>query len=176
MMHDPGNCTPPGSTFRMHTSPHCASTSSVSHPPSTTPAASESRSPIVQRHEVVSQLFWSALVGLLAFDAFGFSRNFFRMHQFVSNCRVSTKKAPVETVDRVCRAVNYACNWYPKRVLCLQRSAVTTYLLRRSGVPASMVMGAQILPFKAHAWTEVDGEAINERRDVQKIYSAWERC
>jgi Transglutaminase-like superfamily len=49
-------------------------------------------------------------------------------------------------------------------------------LLRRGGVPASMVMGAQILPFKAHAWTEADGRAINERREVQKIYTPWERC
>jgi hypothetical protein len=49
-------------------------------------------------------------------------------------------------------------------------------LLRRCGIPASMVMGAQMLPFKAHAWTEVDGRAINERREVQKVYTAWERC
>jgi hypothetical protein len=83
---------------------------------------------------------------------------------------------PEGEIDRVCAAVNYACVWYPKRVLCLQRSVVTTCLLRRCGVPARMVMGARSLPFKAHAWTEVDGRAINERRDVQRIYSPLEHC
>jgi len=84
--------------------------------------------------------------------------------------------APTDAVERISKAVNYACVAYPKRVLCLQRSAVTTCLLRSWGVPAQMVMGAQKVPFKAHAWTEVDGRAINERREVQKIYGVWERC
>jgi len=43
-------------------------------------------------------------------------------------------------------------------------------------VPAQMVIGAQKLPFKAHSWTEVNGRAINERFDVQKVYGVWERC
>jgi hypothetical protein len=38
-----------------------------------------------------------------------------------------------------------------------------------------MAIGAQNLPFKAHAWTEVNGRAINERRDVQRLYAIWER-
>ena len=36
--------------------------------------------------------------------------------------------------------------------------------------------GAQNLPFKAHAWTEVHGRAVNERRDVQRTYRIWNRC
>ena len=69
-----------------------------------------------------------------------------------------------------------ACIWYWKEVRCLQRSAVTTSLLRHCGVPAQMVIGALEIPFTAHAWTEVDGRAIHERRDVQKIYAVLERC
>ena len=121
-------------------------------------------------------LFWKALVGLLTYDLVGFNSNFARMYKFVRNCRPTSRVGPDDAIDRVCSAVNYACVLYPKRVLCLQRAAVTTCLLRRSGVPARMVMGAQQLPFKAHAWTEVDGRAVNERRDVQRIYSVWERC
>src|SRR5260370_34590473 len=112
-------------------------------------------------------LFWKALIGLLAFDLAGFGRDFARMHRFVRDWRVSPGSMTHEVIDRVCNAVNYACVWYPKRVLCLQRAAVTTCLLRRCSVPAEMVMGAQKLPFKAHAWTEVNGRAINERRDVK---------
>src|SRR5713226_10619338 len=111
-----------------------------------------------------------ALVALLAFDVLGFGckGSFARMHKLVRNWRVSRRTGPADAVDRVCKAVSYACVWYPKRVLCLQRSFVTTCLLRSCGISAQMVMGAQTLPFKAHAWTEVDGRAINEARDVQK--------
>src|SRR6266404_6305287 len=112
-------------------------------------------------------LFWKALISLLAYNILGFSHNFPKMHKLVSGWKVSPQPAPPDAVDRVCKAMNYACVVYPKRVLCLQRSAVTTCLLRSCGVPAEMVIGAQKLPFKAHAWTEINGRAVNERRDVQ---------
>ena len=121
-------------------------------------------------------LFWKALIGLLIFDVSGFGRNFAYMHKFISSRKVSERTPSPDAVERVCNAINYACVVYPKRVLCLQRSAVTTCLLRSLGVSAHMVMGAQKMPFKAHAWTEVNGQAINERRDVQGIYGVWERC
>jgi len=121
-------------------------------------------------------LTWKAIVALLTYDLLGFGHNFARMHKLVSGWKISHRTAPPDAVDRICKAVNYACVWYPKQVLCLQRSAVTTCLLRSCGVPGQMVIGAQRLPFKAHAWTEVNGRAINERRDVQKLYGVWERC
>jgi hypothetical protein len=121
-------------------------------------------------------LFWKALIALLAFDLLQFSKQFPRMHEFVQGWTLVPWPAPSNTVEVVCNALNHACVWYPKRVLCLQRSVVTTCLLRSCGVSAQMVMGAQKFPFKAHAWTEVNGRAINERRDVQSIYLIWERC
>jgi len=121
-------------------------------------------------------LFWEALIGVLLYDLLGFSRNFGRMRRFVMGWRIAQRHPAPNVIDQVCRAVNYAGVWYPKRVLCLQRSAVTTCLLRSRGVPAQFVTGAQKTPFKAHAWTEVNGRAINERRDVQTIYGIWERC
>jgi hypothetical protein len=48
--------------------------------------------------------------------------------------------------------------------------------MRSVGVTAHMVIGAQKVPFKAHAWTEVNGAAINERKEVKSIYGVWERC
>jgi len=39
-----------------------------------------------------------------------------------------------------------------------------------------MVLGAQKFPFRAHAWVEVGGRAINERNNVQARYGVWERC
>jgi hypothetical protein len=121
-------------------------------------------------------LFWKALFGLLAFDVLFLGRDFRRLHRIVRNWNVSGKNLSTGLTDRVCSAVNHACIWYPKRALCLQRSAVTTCLLRDGGVKAQMVVGAQKLPFKAHAWVEVAGRPVNERTDVQAIYGVWERC
>jgi transglutaminase superfamily protein len=121
-------------------------------------------------------LFWKILIGLFAFDLCGLGRNFSRMYRAVQSWEVAPRTPTPDVVDRVSAALNWACIWYPKRVLCLQRSVVMTCILRDLGIHAQMVMGAQRVPFKAHAWTEVDGRAINERRDVQSIYGVWERC
>jgi len=121
-------------------------------------------------------LFWKALIGLIAFDLLLLMRNFATLHRIVRKWKLSSRKAQPDTADRVCDALNRASCWYPKRALCLQRSAVTTCLLRSYGVPAQMVIGAQKLPFKAHAWVEVDRRPVNERTDVQAIYGVWERC
>src|SRR5882724_11483921 len=95
-------------------------------------------------------LFWKAVIGLGAFDLLLLLRNFATLHQIVRDWKVSGEEASPDATDRVCDAVNHACSWYPKRALCLQRSAVTTCLLRSCGVPAQMVISAQKLPFKAH--------------------------
>ena len=120
-------------------------------------------------------LFVHALFMLLAYDLLGAVCRFQTLYAMVKRWKVGGRAKP-DTVDRVCTAVNYACVWYPKQALCLQRSFVTTYLLRKHGVPAQMVLGAQKLPFKAHAWVEVDGHAINERSNVQATYAIWDRC
>jgi hypothetical protein len=121
-------------------------------------------------------LFWKALLAFAAFDIFRFRHNFTRMHRFVKGWPLADLIPQAHVIESVCRAINIACAIYPKRVMCLQRSAVTTCLLRSCGVPAQMVMGAQTFPFKAHAWTEVAGRAINEPRNVQSTYGVWERC
>jgi len=77
---------------------------------------------------------------------------------------------------KLCEAMDFACVFYPKRVLCLQRSAATTMLLRRHGWSAEMVIGAQVLPFRAHAWVEVDGTVVNDKPYVADIFQPLERC
>lgn len=134
------------------------------------------RTHVDKRVRAPHALFLSAMFWLAAFDLLRFGEDFGRIHTFVKTWRVSSRKAPTDTVNRVCKAINYACSCYPKRVLCLQRSVATTCLLRSYGIEARMVLGAQKFPFKAHAWTEVNGCAINERRDVRKIYLIWEQC
>lgn len=121
-------------------------------------------------------LFLEALFGLLAFDVLNALCAFQTLHRLVKGWKVYGTARGDDSIDQVCAAVNYACIWYPKQALCLQRSFVTTYLLRKHGIAAWMVLGAQRLPFKAHAWVEVDGQAVNERSDVRRTYSVWDRC
>jgi hypothetical protein len=39
-----------------------------------------------------------------------------------------------------------------------------------------MVLGAQMLPFKSHAWVEVDGIVVNDKPYMLEIYQVLERC
>src|SRR6266567_5351232 len=119
-------------------------------------------------------LFCRAIFASVAYDVLSSVCSFNTLYVMVKRWKVAHEPAHPETIDRVCHAVNYACVWYPKQALCLQRSFVTTYLLRKSGIVAHMVLGAQKLPFKAHAWVEVDGKAINERSNVQATYAVWD--
>jgi len=76
------------------------------------------------------------------------------------------------TTGQICSSIRQACVWYPKRALCLQRSAVTTCLLKIYGVAASMVVGIRPMPFMAHAWVESEGKVVNDWPGVRKFYSS----
>jgi hypothetical protein len=39
-----------------------------------------------------------------------------------------------------------------------------------------MVIGAQQMPFKAHAWVEADGKVVNDRQYIGELYATLERC
>lgn len=100
--------------------------------------------------------------------------NFDAVHRLVQKERVHPRQAQQAPI--LCRAVDLACVFYFKRVLCLQRSAATALLLRRYGWDAAMVIGVQILPFQSHAWVELRGAVINDKPYVCDIYRALKRC
>jgi hypothetical protein len=75
----------------------------------------------------------------------------------------------------VCWCVEEACVWYWKRSYCLQRSTVATWLLRRRGVPADLVIGFRPTPIDSHAWVEVNGVVVNDRPQYKKFYRVLER-
>jgi hypothetical protein len=79
------------------------------------------------------------------------------------------------SAEDLMHAVDLACAFYFKRVFCLQRSAAAVILMRRHGMPASLVIGAQFLPSAAHAWVEADGVVLNERMYVVERYQVLER-
>lgn len=81
-----------------------------------------------------------------------------------------------KTSEELCRAIDVACVFYFKPVLCLQRSAATAILLRRYGRKAQMVLAVQILPFSSHAWVEVEGRVVNDKPYMPEIFQVLERC
>ena len=91
----------------------------------------------------------------------------------VRSCVVDT--APFRSIQDICLAIDIACISYPKVVLCLQRSAATTYLLKRNGIRAQLVVGARPMPFRSHAWVEVDGMVVNDKPYVNEIYPVLDR-
>jgi hypothetical protein len=102
--------------------------------------------------------------------------NFAALYEKVRKFPTTPKPKSTDTVQRLCSAVDMACIWYWKQVLCLQRSAATVCLLKQYGVPAQMVIGAQQIPFKAHAWVEVDGRVVNDKAYMREIYAVLDRC
>jgi hypothetical protein len=102
--------------------------------------------------------------------------NFAALYRRVRSTPLRRSDDHFSTVEAVCRAVDLASVWYWKRVQCLQRSAAATCLLRRHGVPAQLVLGAQLVPFRAHAWVEVDGHVVNDASYVPELYTVMDRC
>lgn len=117
-----------------------------------------------------------ALLGLFTFDLLLLLGKFSTVHRVVRQWKVFKGSAPAGITHRVSTAVDLACMLYPKQALCLQRSFVTVCVLRSQGVSAQMVLGAQKIPFRAHAWVEVDGRPVNERSNVHARYKVWDRC
>ena len=121
-------------------------------------------------------LVFKAYLQLIHFDLYLARGNFAALYERVRNYPIKEKKLPTDTVERICSAVDIACIWYWKEALCLQRSAATTCLLKKHGVQALMVIGAQQMPFKAHAWVEVDGRVVNDKPYTQEMYAVVDRC
>ena len=112
--------------------------------------------------------YWSS-------SALGFTSdatNFAALHSAVRKAACTSNTSRCTSLAELCRAVDLACIWYWKTVLCLQRSAAATCLLRRHGIPAQLVIGTQQIPFNAHAWVEVDGQVVSDKsvhaRDVRR--------
>jgi hypothetical protein len=124
----------------------------------------------------MSILVLKAFGKLVFFDLYLARGNFAALYRHVRARPVKDNTEHHETATRICAAVDMACIWYWKQVLCLQRSAVTACLLREYGVPAQMVIGAQQMPFKAHAWVEVDGRVVNDKPYTPEIYAVLDRC
>ena len=113
---------------------------------------------------------------LIQFDFYLARGNFEALYEKVRSHPVKGVSTEPDIVEKICSAVDMACIWYWKEALCLQRSAATVCMLRSHGVSAELVIGAQQMPFKAHAWAEVNGRVVNDKPYTPEMYAVLDRC
>ena len=134
--------------------------------------------PVNARVRTAARLAWLTLqgwLGLVAFDL-ALRLGFARAHDWIRSrpARPSPRTAP-SAIEDVVWAVDEACVWYVKPAVCLQRSAVLAWLLRRHGVAASLVIGYRAMPFESHAWVEVGDRVVNDRQQYRQAFVVLER-
>ncbi|HKV80547.1 MAG TPA: lasso peptide biosynthesis B2 protein [Candidatus Sulfotelmatobacter sp.] len=121
-------------------------------------------------------LVLEAYLSLMRFNLLLARRDFAPLYNKVRNYPTRKRTASSGSVEAICSAIDMACIWYWKEALCLQRSAATVCLLRKYGVSAHLVIGAQQMPFKAHAWVEVEGRVVNDKHYIGELYATLDRC
>lgn len=124
----------------------------------------------------MSFLVLRAYLLLIRLDLYLALGGFQALYCKVRLCPTRGTPTSTDSTALICSAVDMACIWYWKEVLCLQRSAATACLLKRNGVPAQMMIGAQRMPFKAHAWVELDGRVVNDKPYVREMYAVLDQC
>jgi Transglutaminase-like superfamily len=123
----------------------------------------------------MSLLVLKAYLKLIYFDVYLARGNFSALYDRVRSYPTGKKAKAADAIERICSAVDMACIWYWKEVLCLQRSATAACLLKKYGVPAQMVIGAQQMPFRSHAWVEVAGQVVNDKPYTPEMYAVIDR-
>ena len=124
----------------------------------------------------MSFLVLKAYLKLIYFDLYLARGSFSALYEKVRGYAIGKQTPSADAIERICSAMDMACIWYWKEALCLQRSAATACLLRRYGIPAQLIIGAQQMPFKAHAWVEVGGRVVNDKPYTPGIYAVLDRC
>ena len=84
--------------------------------------------------------------------------------------KLRDKNSEREICLQICTAVDRAQVYLVRQALCLQRSIVITRLLQNRRIGAETVIAAHLMPFKSHAWVEIDGEVVNDSPNVKRYY------
>jgi prolyl oligopeptidase len=124
----------------------------------------------------MTRLVADALFGLVRTEWLLYRRGLPALQNALRRLPSSTRNSRRWTSEQICQAVDVACVLYFKRVLCLQRSGATTMLLRSYGFPADLVIGARIVPFRSHAWVEINRIVVNDKSYIPGVYRELERC
>jgi hypothetical protein len=121
-------------------------------------------------------LMMRAFLDIVYIEAVMAMRGMRGLKNVVARTPIRTRGDNRSEMATIIRSMNRACIYYFKPILCLQRAAVVTRLLRRRGIPATLVLGCQIAPVRSHAWVEVDGQIVSGNiRDRLNHYQVMDR-
>lgn len=123
----------------------------------------------LRRAERLAWVTAQAWIGLVVFDL-ARPAGFARLCAWL-RLRHPARRRHALTAEDIVWSVDEACVWYVKRAACLQRSVVATWLLRRHGFAAELIIGCRPLPFESHAWVEVDGRVVNDLPQYQRAFT-----
>jgi hypothetical protein len=128
------------------------------------------------RRDSVLRLILESWVLLVYCDWLMRFGTFEELHTAVAHQAVEAPQSRQVSHPLLCHAMDLACVFYFKRVLCLQRSAATVMQLRRYGWASTFVIGAQLLPFQSHAWVELENRVVNDKPYISEMFQVLERC
>jgi len=123
-----------------------------------------------------NKMVFHALWELMAHNLLTAVGGFHGVYSRLARTRVKNLVVEPGLEAEVCRAVSLAVSLFPRKVWCLQRSAVTVRLLREYGSKADFVVGYRPTPFFSHAWVEVDGRVVNDDSGYQRQLAILMRC
>ena len=123
-----------------------------------------------------TRLVLKALRLFLLYDFWVSRLGFPQIHKWVLKCPIAPQSYEQGDLDHICQAVAVAGVWYPKETLCLQRSSVLVRMMRQKGIAARLVIGVRQLPFRSHAWVEVDGAVVNDRPHLCATFTRLQLC
>ncbi len=82
----------------------------------------------------------------------------------------------IATATSMAEAVSVVAGRKMVGALCLGRSLLLWFLLRRRGMDAELVIGADAATgddWEAHAWVELDSRPVNDVADVRRRYGSF---
>jgi hypothetical protein len=124
----------------------------------------------------MSLLFMHAYFQLFLAEVYLYRRDFRGLYERVRNYPIRRRTLEAGAVAKMCEAMDLACIWYWRHAFCLQRSAALACFLKRYGIDANLVIGAQQMPFRSHAWVEVNGVVMNDKPYVSEVFAVLDRC
>ena len=128
-------------------------------------------------------MFWRAAVLFPVVRVSLWLRGYNRTYAFLQRRLGAEARAasgelhPQVEVQRTCRMVRAAGRYIPAHFTCLEESLTLWYLLRKQGIGSRLRIGVRKTNNKleAHAWVELDGEALNQPEHLHRHYAAFDK-
>jgi hypothetical protein len=109
--------------------------------------------------------WWMLLKARLLFQFGGFH---YVLKKISKNKPHSLRKVSQAEIDDLINNLDYACLYFPTKTKCLEWAVTYIFLAYRAQFGCDLAIGVQTMPFFAHAWVEINGQALTNSAEVAK--------